>query len=77
MDLLDRARFRPEAELIQGLFDRYQLENIIQHYEEQDAGAYYEYVMSSQLRLTPVIAPRLCSLLEEVTSRLGLSLIHI
>lgn len=71
MSLLQRARFQPEAELIENLFERFQLEGIIRHYEGKEAGAYYEYVMSSQLRLTPVIAPRLCALLDEVTDRLG------
>ena len=52
MSLLERARFQPEAELIENLFERFQLEGIIHHDEGKEAGAYDEYVMSSQLRLT-------------------------
>ncbi len=71
MELLHSVRFQPERVLIEQLFDRYGLEGIVAHYESKQAGELYELVMSSQLRLTPVLAPRLCDLLAEVTARLA------
>jgi len=69
--LLDTIRFAPEGELVVELFDRFGLQAIIGHYEESgQAGAYYEMVMSTQLRLTPILAPRLCGILGEVRDRL-------
>jgi hypothetical protein len=69
--LLDTIRFPAEGQLILELFDRFGLEAIIDHYEASgQAGAHYEMVMSTQLRLTPILAPRLCSILEEVSERL-------
>jgi hypothetical protein len=70
-ELLDAIRFKPEAELVEYLFDRFGLETIIDHYEESgQAGMYYEYVMSTQLRLTPILAPRLSSIMSEMKERL-------
>jgi len=71
-ELLDAIRFTPEAELVSYLFERFGLETIIDHYEESgQAGLYYEYVMSTQLRLTSILAPRLSSILNELKERLG------
>ncbi len=70
--LLDTIRFKTEDKLVDYLFDRFGLETLIGHYEESgQAGAYYEYVMSTQLRLTPILAPRLCTILDLVRERLG------
>lgn len=69
--VLDTIRFTPEQQLVDDLFKRFGLEAIIDHFEASgQAGAYYELVMSTQLRLTPILAPRLCTLLEEVRDRL-------
>lgn len=71
MSLLDAIRFGPEQELITALFDRYGLEDIIQHHE--DSGGVvpiYDAILGSQLRLTPILAPRLCTILDEARERL-------
>lgn len=69
--LLDSIRFTPERNLVDDLFNRFGLEAIIDHFEASgQAGAYYELVMSTQLRLTPILAPRLCTILDEVRERL-------
>lgn len=69
--VLDSIRFTPEQQLVEDLFNRFGLEAIIDHFEVSgQAGAYYELVMSTQLRLTPILAPRLCTLLDEVRDRL-------
>jgi len=71
LHLLDTIRFGHEAELVSYLFERFGLETIISHFETSgQAGVYYELVMSTQLRLTPILAPRLCSILDEVKERL-------
>lgn len=71
MHLLDVVRFSEESKLVDTLFDRFGLETIISHFEGSgQAGAYYEFVMSTQLRLTPLLAPRLCTILETVRDRL-------
>jgi len=62
----EELRFKPEHQLIDELFDRFGIEDLIRHYEKEQAGPHYEYVMSSQLQLTPLLAPRLCGLLDQV-----------
>lgn len=64
--LLDRIRFSPERELIDDLFVRYDLEKLIVHYESTAGPVAHEYVLGTQLRLTPLLAPRLLGLLDEV-----------
>jgi hypothetical protein len=68
---LSAIRFSPERELLELLFDRFGLESILSHYEESgQAAPYYEFIMGSQLKLTPLLAPRLLTLLTEVREAL-------
>ncbi|TNE89418.1 MAG: M48 family peptidase [Deltaproteobacteria bacterium] len=69
---MDHIRFRPEQQLIDLLFERFGLEDILAHYEESgEVLPFYEVVLASQLRLTPLLAPRLMGLLDEVRDTLG------
>lgn len=71
-DALARIRFSSERQLIALLFERYGLEDVLARYLAQDeALPFYELVISSQVRLTPLIAPRLTGLLAEVAQTLG------
>ncbi len=71
-ELLDRIRFQPEKTLFDEIFERYGLEDILRHHAESGAIAdSYDFILSTQLRLTPILAPRLCSLLAEVRERLA------
>lgn len=68
---LDIIRFEPEKVLIEELFERFTLEAIVQNYETSGEGEpARELVLSTQLRLTPLLAPRLCALFDEVKVRL-------
>ncbi|MDF1562338.1 MAG: M48 family metallopeptidase [Deltaproteobacteria bacterium] len=70
-DLLSHIRFEPEAQLLDTLFDRFGLDEILDHFiEAGGAGPHYELVLSTQLRLTPLLAPRLVPLMAEVRERL-------
>lgn len=70
-DLLTRIRFGPEKDLLETLFDRFGLDEILEHFiESGGAGPHYELVLSTQLRLTPLLAPRLVPLMAEVRRRL-------
>ena len=69
---LDEIRFSPERQLLDTLTERFGLEILIDHFV--DSGGVrplYDLVLGSQLRLTPVLAPRLCSLLDEVRAALA------
>ncbi|MFT7518902.1 MAG: Zn-dependent protease with chaperone function [Kiritimatiellia bacterium] len=69
---LSRIRYAPERTLIELLFERYGLEDVLRRYlERQTSAPWYELVTSSQVRLTPLIAPRLTGLLAEVKAELG------
>ncbi len=66
-DLLSHIRFRPEETLLDTLFDRFGLHEILGHFiESGGVGPHYELVLSTQLRLTPLLAPRLVPLMAEV-----------
>jgi hypothetical protein len=68
---LDNIRFAPEKQLIEELFDRFGLEGIISHFEETGGVTpLCDYVLGTQLRLTPILAPRLCGILSEVKGKL-------
>lgn len=70
--VLDPIRFGPERELIDGLFERYGLDVLIDHFVESGGvRSAYDAVLGSKLRLTPILAPRLVGLLGEVRTRLG------
>ena len=64
---LDKIRFQPEMMLIDDLYERFGLESILKHQEEGgELLANYEFVLSTQLRITGIMAPRLYSLFKEV-----------
>jgi uncharacterized tellurite resistance protein B-like protein len=69
---LDAIRFGPEHALVDKLFERFGLDVIIEHFVSSGGvRAAYDAVVGSQLRLTPLLAPRLCSLLDEVRATLA------
>jgi len=68
---IELSRFQPERALVEELFERFGLEVLVQHFvEDGGAAPVYDYLLSSQLRLTAVLAPRLRSLLDEVCALL-------
>jgi uncharacterized tellurite resistance protein B-like protein len=70
--LLEGIRFHPEARLIDDLFGRFHLDDFIRQF--RDSGkltSFRDHLLGGHLRLTPVLAPRLCSLLDEVRKTLG------
>jgi len=70
--LLDKIRFQPEARLIDSLFARYGLEDILQHYVDSGRASSMRTIMlATQLRLTPVLSPRLISLFEQCREAVG------
>ena len=70
--LLDHIRFRPEQQLLDDIFERYGLHDILRHHEESGAlEDRYDFVLSTQLRLTPILSPKLCALLDEVRESLA------
>ncbi|MCC7541343.1 MAG: M48 family metalloprotease [Deltaproteobacteria bacterium] len=65
-------RFAPERALIDQLFDRFGLDILIEHFVDSGgARSAYEAVLGSQLRLTPLLAPRLSAIVEEVRAKLA------
>lgn len=71
MHPLDHIRFEPERSLIDELFERFSLEAIVVNYEQSGEGEpTRELIYSTQLRLTPLLAPRLYRLFEEVKEKL-------
>ena len=67
---LDCVRFSVERDLIELLYERYGLEDVLRRFFEQEPSApWYELVVSQQVRLTPLIAPRLTGLLDTVCKR--------
>ncbi len=71
-DRLARVRFAHERDLIDLLTDRYGLADVLRRYQESgEAAPYYDLILGSQLRLTPILAPRLTGLLDEVRDTLG------
>ncbi|MBK7534254.1 MAG: M48 family metalloprotease [Myxococcales bacterium] len=71
-EILRGIRFQPEQELIDQLFERFGLDALIEHFVEQGSLLeMHDYVLASQLRLTPVVSPRLIGLLSEARQTLG------
>ena len=65
-------RFAPEAALLDELMQNYGLGSIIDHLSDKEqVGAYHQVVLAQQLRLTPVLAPRVFGLLAEVCAALS------
>ena len=68
---LDRVRFQPEALLIDELFERFGLEEVLAGFEEHGRAANgYEALIAGAVRITPVLAPRLPTLFGEVRNQL-------
>ncbi|MCA9676116.1 MAG: M48 family metalloprotease [Kofleriaceae bacterium] len=70
--VLAPLRFAPERELIEDLFARFGLDALIDHFVgEGHVAEMYDFILGSQLRLTPVLSPRLTGLLGEARAVLG------
>lgn len=70
--LLTAIRFPPEQALIDKLFERFGLDVLIDHFVGSGgARELYDGVLGSQLRIGPLLAPRLWSILEEVRHTLA------
>jgi len=68
---LENIRFKPEKDLVEELFERFSLEALVQHRESNgEIEPVHDFVLSTQLRLTPILAPRLSALFEEVRTLL-------
>ncbi len=67
---IDRIRYAPEKKLIESLFERFNLDDMVDNFRATEHAPHYQMVLSTQLRLTPVLAPRLTNLLGEVASNL-------
>ncbi|MFG0286141.1 MAG: M48 family metallopeptidase [Phycisphaerales bacterium JB039] len=71
-ELFSQVRFGPETRLLADLLARYGLEDLIRHLVDSDQVApLHQLVMAQQLRLTPLLAPRLFGILEELCQRLS------
>lgn len=72
MEPLAPIRFSHEKALIDGLFERFGLEVLINHFVDSGGvRSAYDAVLGEKLRLTPLLAPRLTGLLEEARKVLG------
>jgi hypothetical protein len=68
---LDLMRFAPEQEKLEGMMRRFGLEPLLAHFEREGGlRSVRDYVLGSQLKLSPSIAPRIFNLLNEVRSPL-------
>jgi uncharacterized tellurite resistance protein B-like protein len=69
---MDAARLDAERALRDTLVDRYGLEALLQHFEGVGGvRSIHDALLSTQLRLTALLAPRLWGLLEDVRHTLG------
>lgn len=69
---LDQLRFGPERDLHDKLFERFGLDVLIEHFVASGGvRPAYDVVLGSHLRLTPLLAPRLCALLDDARAALG------
>ena len=70
--IFDPMRFVPERALLESLFVQYSLECIIQHIHDSDQVApFHQVILAQQLRLTPLLAPRVFDVLDSVRAALG------
>lgn len=68
---LESVRLLPERELLDALFERYALDEILESFEEQGgAQPHYDLILATHLRLTDILSPRLAGLFGEVRERL-------
>ena len=69
---LEESRFQPEAELIHSLFERYGLEQVLEHYVNSgQASSMRGMMLATQLRLTSVLSPRLYGLFDDCRKAIG------
>lgn len=69
--LLNQMRFAPEQQKIEKLMVTFELETILSHFErEGGVKSIRDTILSSQLKLTRTMAPRLATALEEVCAAL-------
>ena len=69
---LGALRFAPERQQLERLMATFELESILSHFErEGGCRSLRDNILSSQLKLTRRMAPRLAALLEEVSQTLG------
>lgn len=70
--VMHKVRFGPERALMVELFDRFGLEDLITHFETSGgARSLHDVILGTHIRLTPLIAPRLYGLFDEVRSRIA------
>lgn len=70
-DVMGSVRFRGEKTLLIALFERFGLEALIRHFEESGAArSLHDVILGTHIRLTPLLAPRLCGLFDEVKKAL-------
>lgn len=71
-ELFSRVRFGPERRLLDELLTRYGLEDLIRHLIDAERVApLHQLIMAQQLRLAPLLAPRLFEILDGLRARLG------
>ena len=70
MQDLERIRFRPEIRLLHSLKERFDLETLLRHLESQEFWPHYQLILAQQVRLTPILAPRIFRLFDEVRETL-------
>ena len=71
-ETLARIRFQPERELLDSLFERFGLEEILSHFESSGgARSLHDLVLGTHIRLTEVLAPRLFHLFADVREAAG------
>ncbi len=69
---LDPIRFAPEKRLLDELFERFGLEDLVTHiFDAGELVPIHHGLLAQQVRLTPLIAPRLFALLDRVRERLA------
>lgn len=70
--MFESMSFSSERILLRKLFEQYSLESIIEHICESDQVApYHQMILAKQLRLTPLLAPSVCSVLHALLADLG------
>jgi hypothetical protein len=70
--MLNRMRFAPEQQKVEKLMETFELETILSHFEREGGiKSIRDEILSSQLKLTRTMAPRLFMALDEVCQRLG------
>lgn len=70
--VMHAVRFEPERHLLATLFERFGLEDLIRHFEDSGgARSLNDVILGTHIRLTPLVAPRLHSLFDEVRATLA------